>query len=110
MDSIASAPEIQDLFKRYPTLRMQLHSIYEASLERHDGNHASFNEENYTSHGRVRESRGRTEHASNKHWTPEKGMDNGLKKFLYHLEGNGEQAVGLKEFSATVASLREKLR
>lgn len=109
MESIASAPEIQDIFKRYPKLRTQLRSIYEASLERHDGSHANIKEENYTSHRRVREFRERTDHY-NKHWTPEKGMDNSLKKFTYHLEGNGEQSAGLKEFSETVASLRARLR
>ena len=103
IESITNAAEVQELFVRYPKLRTQLRGIYEASLK-HDGSeqHSHYQRESNTHHSRARGYYKNPIYVHKQHWTPEKGIQTGLKKLHMCLRASDADFSGLKEFCKVI--------
>ncbi|ERF70281.1 hypothetical protein EPUS_06322 [Endocarpon pusillum Z07020] len=99
IDSITNAAEVQELFVRYPKLRTQLRGIYEASLKHDESEqHSCYQRESNTHHSRTRG----YYKDDKQHWTPEKGIQAGLKKLHMCLRASDADFSGLKEFCKVI--------
>jgi len=107
-DSIISAPEVQELFIRYPKLRTQLRSVYEASLEHHHiEQHSTQPRGSYGTRGRGRGYHREPDHVHKRQWTTEKAINSGLKRLQWDLQASDTDSGGLAEFCKTIARFRE---
>jgi zinc finger HIT domain-containing protein 3 len=106
-NSIISAPEIQELFIRYPKLRTQLRSVYEATLEHHHiEQHSSHLRGSNANRGRGRGYHREPDHVYKQQWTTEKAINSGLKRLQRDLQASNTDSNGLAEFCKTVARIR----
>jgi zinc finger HIT domain-containing protein 3 len=109
-DSITSAPEVQELFIRYPKLRAQLRSIYEASLEHHHTDqHSNHSRGSNVSRGRGGGYHKGPDHVHKQQWTMERAINSGLKRLQWDLQASNIDPNGLAEFCKTIARIRAGL-
>jgi zinc finger HIT domain-containing protein 3 len=106
-DSIINAPEVQELFIRYPKLRTQLRSIYEASLEDHHiDQHSSHHMGRHATRGHGRGYPREPGHVHKKQWTIDKAINSGLKRLQWDLQTSEPDSNGLAEFCKTIARIQ----
>lgn len=82
---VLNASDLQALFKRYPSLRLQLQQIYQSTQEPSEVPNT-----------------GRSEHNSraftSQTWKPEKGFQSGMRSLQSALNRDGSDAQGINAF------------
>jgi hypothetical protein len=103
IESVTNSPEIEKLFAKWPNLRTQLRSIYEASLQHHHtGENSKYHREENLSHVHGEGYDRGHDHMHGQRRNTGTGIENGLKKLRYYLEASHPDSIGLDEFCNNV--------